>query len=249
MKPILSGGIIAAGEGSRLKAGGKAGPKPLVTIGGIALVERVLMNMQAAGITQVTTIFNEDDRECDAWVRARFSELTFRNIIRTTPSSWASFLEVARAIMNPPAVISAVDTWCSADAFRAFLREAETFSDDAVVLGVTPLVDDERPLWVRLDPDGRVREIGIGSGEAVTAGLYVIPGDLIESAGAHSFDRLRDFLKWLVAGSRPVYGVVLPAVVDVDRQEDIALAAAANIDAGVPGAGSPGSGLPGGERS
>jgi hypothetical protein len=38
--------------------------------------------------------------------------------------------------------------------------------------------------------------------------------------------RLREFLTALVASGEPVHGVVLPAVVDVDRPEDVALAEA-----------------------
>ena len=35
------------------------------------------------------------------------------------------------------------------------------------------------------------------------------------------FDRLRDYLKWLVDERRPVYGVVLPLVFDIDRAHDV----------------------------
>ncbi len=32
-----------------------------------------------------------------------------------------------------------------------------------------------------------------------------------------NFERLRDYLKWLVDEGQPVYGVVLPLVFDIDR--------------------------------
>jgi hypothetical protein len=35
------------------------------------------------------------------------------------------------------------------------------------------------------------------------------------------FDRLRDYLKWLVDEGRPVYGGVLPLVFDIDRAHDV----------------------------
>jgi hypothetical protein len=35
------------------------------------------------------------------------------------------------------------------------------------------------------------------------------------------FDRLRDYLKSLVDERRPVYGVVLPQVFDIDRAYDV----------------------------
>ena len=41
--------------------------------------------------------------------------------------------------------------------------------------------------------------------------------------------RLRDYLGWLVAEGRPVYGVVLPRVFDIDRARDIAAAELAGL--------------------
>ena len=38
---------------------------------------------------------------------------------------------------------------------------------------------------------------------------------------AAGFERLRDYLKWLVDGGRKVYGVVLPLVFDIDRARDV----------------------------
>jgi NDP-sugar pyrophosphorylase family protein len=43
------------------------------------------------------------------------------------------------------------------------------------------------------------------------------------------FDRLRDYLKWLVDDGRPVYGVVLPLVFDIDRAHDVEAAEQAGL--------------------
>ncbi len=43
------------------------------------------------------------------------------------------------------------------------------------------------------------------------------------------FDRLRDYLKWLVDEGRPVYGVVLPLVFDIDRAHDVEAAEQAGL--------------------
>jgi NDP-sugar pyrophosphorylase family protein len=43
------------------------------------------------------------------------------------------------------------------------------------------------------------------------------------------FDRLRDYLKWLVDERRPVYGVVLPLVFDIDRAHDVEAAERAGL--------------------
>ena len=46
----LGGGIIAAGEGRRLREDGFAMPKPLVPVAGVPLIEATLRNFLAAGV-------------------------------------------------------------------------------------------------------------------------------------------------------------------------------------------------------
>ena len=67
---------------------------------------------------------------------------------------------------------------------------------------------------------------GEPGGDLVTAGIYVVPERVRRLAAGAVAERLRDFLAWLVATGEPVYGVVLPSVVDVDRPEDVRLAEA-----------------------
>jgi NDP-sugar pyrophosphorylase family protein len=91
-------------------------------------------------------------------------------------------------------------------------------------LAVTPFVDDERPLWVNLDASGRVTRIGGDAGETVTAGMYLVPEQVRRMSPPPEVKRLREFLVWLLNRGEPVYGVSLPAVVDVDRGRDVSLA-------------------------
>ena len=82
--PGLLGGIIAAGEGSRLKEAGWAVPKPMVPVAGVPLIESAIRNFVAAGITRLSIIVNEQERDCAAWVRRRFPELDLRLTVKTT---------------------------------------------------------------------------------------------------------------------------------------------------------------------
>ena len=50
---IMRGGIIAAGEGSRLRQAGYTEPKPLVPVAGTPLIERVIGNFLAGGAPAV----------------------------------------------------------------------------------------------------------------------------------------------------------------------------------------------------
>ncbi len=224
MSEDLRGGIIAAGEGSRLRQAGFTVPKPMVPVGGVPLIESVVENFLAADIRSLTVILNEDERDCAAWLGARFAALDLRVLVKTTASSLESFAEITAAAPSGRMLVSTVDAWCPPADFRRFVHAARLRPADATVLAVTPLVADEKPLWVTRDEDGRVRRVGGAAGDAVTAGLYLVSPRARTLARTPGLARLREYLAWLVDRGEPVYAETMPAVVDVDRAEDVALA-------------------------
>jgi hypothetical protein len=155
-------------------------------------------------------IINEESADCRRWLDDHAGDLDIDLIVRTTPSSFVSFRLVAERLAGTPAVITTVDGIMASEDFRAFVEAAAGFPADATVLGLTDLVDDEKPLWAE-------------RGSHVTAGLYVLPAKRAAEPGA-GFARLRDYLGWLVEQGQKVYGVVLPRVFDIDRAADIAAA-------------------------
>jgi len=223
----VRGGIIAAGEGSRLRADGYRVSKPMVPVGGRPLIDHTLDRFRSAGIRHLTIVINEDSDDCRQWLKSHARDFDLDMIVRSTPSSYATFRLVADRLADAPAVITTVDTIMPGAQFEMFVTSASRFPDDAVVLGVTDHVDDENPLWVTLDTsNGRIRHIGGGHGSHVTAGLYWLPAKR-PAAPAKDFARLRDYLGALVAEGQPVYGIVLPGVFDIDRARDVAAAEAA----------------------
>ena len=96
------------------------------------------------------------------------------------------------------------------------------------MLGLTAHVDDENPLWATLHDDGRVLRLGGDQGSHVTAGIYWLPARRVAEPTA-GFDRLRDYLKWLVEAGQPVYGAILPLVFDIDRARDVEAAEQAGL--------------------
>jgi NDP-sugar pyrophosphorylase family protein len=217
---ILRGGVIAAGHGTRLRADGYRVSKPMTPVDGRPLIGHALDRFRTVGIRGATVIINEGSDDCRQWLRDNGQGLDLDVIIRTTPSSYASFQLVAARLAGAPAVITTVDSVMPVDAFHHFVNSAANFPNDAVVLGLTGHVDDENPLWVTTDEDGRIRRLGGDQGECVTAGVYWLPAHRGAEPAAR-FDRLRDYLKWLVDERRPVYGVVLPLVFDIDRAHDV----------------------------
>jgi NDP-sugar pyrophosphorylase family protein len=220
---LTRGGIIAAGEGSRLRAGGYAMPKALVPVGGVPLIEAVIRNFCAAGIEALVVIVNEQSRACVDWVRRRFPTLDIEFIVKTTRSSLESFLEVGARLGPGPALVSTVDAWCRPTDFARFVEAGRRRLLEGSTLGVTPFVADEAPLGATVDPSGRITKLGDGAGPMVTAGFYLLAAEARTAMPPPGLERLRDYLGWL-ATRHPLYAEVVDTVVDVDRPEDVALA-------------------------
>jgi NDP-sugar pyrophosphorylase family protein len=218
------GGIIAAGAGRRLREAGFTVPKPLVPVAGVPLIDGVVRNFQAAGVSALTVIVNEDEGDCVKGLAARFPVVDFRFIVRTTASSLESFTRVLAAAPAGPILMSTVDVWCRPADFVTFVEAARRRPPDTTVLAVTPLVEDESPLWATLDADGRIRSLGGPGGNVVTAGIYLVPERVRTLTPPPGLGRLREFLAWLVRRGEMVYGETINRVVDVDRLADVALA-------------------------
>ena len=226
MAGSLRGGIIAAGEGSRLRRDGFTVPKPLVEVAGVPLIGAVLGNFVAAGVTSVTIIVNEQERECIDWARGRFPSLHTDFIVKSTASSLESFREVTGRGPAGPMLVSTVDAWCAPEDFARFAGQAAARPEDASVLAVTPLVADEKPLWVTLGAGGRVEALGEAGTGLVTAGVYRVSDRARRLEAPATLGRLRDYLGWLLRSGEPLYGEIIETVVDVDRGADVASAEA-----------------------
>lgn len=205
-------------------------PKPLVPVGGVPLIASVIRNFQAAGLTSLVIIVNEEARSCVDWVREHVPDVDVEFIVKTTRSSLESFLEVTQRLDDRRALISTVDAWCRPADFVRWVDAALGRPATASVLGVTPLVADENPLWVRPDASGRILELGQPSGTLVTAGMYMLSSNARAMSPPPSLGRLREFLAWLLRQGEPLYAEVIEVVVDVDRASDVALAEALALD-------------------
>jgi NDP-sugar pyrophosphorylase family protein len=213
--------VIAAGLGARLRADGLRASKPMAMVGGRPLIGHTLNRFRAAGITQVSVIINEQSDDVREWLEGNGVGLDLDLVVRTTPSSYASFSLIAARLTGSPALITTVDSILPVADFRRFARLAAGFPADAFVLGLTSFVDDDNPLWATLrESDRRIASLGGDRGTHVTAGLYWLPAER-PAEPATGFARLRDYLKWLVETGSSVYGVALPQVFDIDRARDV----------------------------
>jgi NDP-sugar pyrophosphorylase family protein len=222
--------------------------KPLVRVGGQTLVERVLLSLAEARPVEVVIIVNETSGEVkDHVTTSRTWPFAVRWIVETTPSSMHSFLRVVETLAEDgdggPFLISTVDTIAAPGAFAAFAA-ASRGSDADVILAVTPQTDDEKPLLVRLAPDGTTveaigetvrRAAGGQAGRAdlheeghraiwATAGYYAVRPSVLREADVARHDgvnALRLFFERLLARGYRLHAVPVACGIDVDRPADV----------------------------
>lgn len=221
---IRSAGIIAAGEGRRLRIGGIQVSKPLVPIAGTPLIAHTLKKFLDLGVEHVAIIFNESEEECADWVRAHFPSLKLQILVKTTKSSFESFRRVGRALGPGRHLICTVDSICSTADWRTMLA-AEAYSERDVLLGVTAFVYDEKPLWVGMEARSRkIVSLGGDRERFATAGIYGVGGAIFEREWEDGISSLRAFLGQLLREGFPFRAVPLGDVIDVDTVQDINLA-------------------------
>jgi NDP-sugar pyrophosphorylase family protein len=221
---ITSAGIIAAGEGSRLKLGGLEVHKPLLPIAGFPLIGHTLRQIVNADIRRAVIIFNEEEQDCAEWVRRHFPELGLEILVKSTRSSFESFWRVGRALGPGRHLICTVDSICSPGDWRKMIS-SKAGSAREILLGVTSFVHDEKPLWIGTDPGSlRIVEMGGSGGNYATAGFYNVSDSIFDGDLRDDISSLRVFLKELLRQGFPTRAIPLADVIDVDTAADIDLA-------------------------
>jgi len=219
--------IIAAGEGSRLKAEGVPGSKPLVNIGGVPMIERLISHAAACGIRRYCCIVNEDSADLKEFLLSRKLPLDGRVVVRSTPSSMHSLFALAPMLRDGPFCLATADAIFREAEFRAYLEAAAARRDSDGVLAITGYIHDEKPLCVQLDDSGRIVAFS-DSAEGcrwATGGLYYFSPrifDCMEEALRSGTTRLRNFLRLLLQRSYRLHGFAFSKIVDVDHVGDIA---------------------------
>ena len=217
-------GIIAAGHGERLKSGAEGIPKPLTAVAGKPLIDWTLEALWAAGAEEVVCLVNEQSAAVSAYAAKRWKGRPLRFIHKTTASSYESFRRVAEELGETKFLITTVDSIYDPDELRRFVRFALR-SPCELILGLTEFVDDEKPLWAKMDGRGRLTALGQGAEGSpyVTAGLYWCSKSAVDYhfAAGHEPSALRQFLRSLLSARVPMGTYVLGKVIDVDRPSDV----------------------------
>jgi NDP-sugar pyrophosphorylase family protein len=219
---MMQGLILAGGDGSRLAADGVETPKALVEVAGRPQVLHLIQTLEELGCESITCMIRDGVRiEAPASVVVRSCR---------TPSSLHTLIAGLAVVPPGPVFCTMVDTVMpAADWRRVYAEVTDKLQEGSfAVLAVTPFVDDELPVYVWRDAQGRVTDIADrpsnGAASAVvTGGVYGLsPGARrLATVAVSSASRMRAFLKLLVEVRAPVATVEVPKIIDLDHKRDL----------------------------
>lgn len=220
--------IIAAGEGSRLAREGVARPKPLVSIGGEAMIDRLVRIFNDNDAEEICIIVNQLHPQTEAHVR-RLAEAgtgaPIRLVVKTTPGSMHSLNELAPLLAGSPFCLTTVDTIFREEEFAAYIRDFRT-SDADGMMAVTDYIDDESPLYVATGSDLYITAFhDRNEGDRyISGGIYALSPRALHTLRRcmeQGAVRMRDFQRGLVADGLRLKARPFSKVFDVDHAVDI----------------------------
>ncbi|HED07315.1 MAG TPA: NDP-sugar synthase [Ignavibacteria bacterium] len=222
-------GIIAAGEGSRLKKENAKASKPLIKVHGIPLIERLFTLAENNEVESICCIVNEESKDVHKYINNREFKVPFNLIIKSTPSSLHSFYELSKYLKKQPFCLATVDSIFNDDEFKLFLKAAQDNSNNDGLLAVTDFIDDEKPLCVEVDDNMKINSFHdeAANHKYATGGLYCFNSDIfpvMEEAVNNNVMRLRNFLKQLLIKNYQLKAFPFSKMIDVDHLKDLAAA-------------------------
>jgi choline kinase len=132
---IIQGVILASGLGSRLNSEGRNEPKPLMPVGGMALIERVITLMQSSGIENIVVVLGyRSDQMTEFFKKRKFSGIDTVINDEYNKKNGISLLRSREKLSQEPFLLSMADHIFSNDFFVKFIEKAEPELEKADVL-------------------------------------------------------------------------------------------------------------------
>ena len=218
-------GIIAAGEGSRLALEGSGQPKPLVPIAGVPMIERLARIFMNCGADRIAVIVNDRNPDTASYVRRMSAHMPIDLVVKSTPTPMHSLMELAPYLGRERFCVTTVDTVFRENELADMMKAFESTSYDGL-MGVTSLIDDEKPLYVDTDSDMLIRGFldEQGGCRYVSAGIYALKAqalDVLARCLESGQTRMRYFQRRLLEEGMWLKAFDMGRVIDVDHVGDI----------------------------
>lgn len=218
-------GIIAAGEGSRLALEGSGQPKPLVPIAGVPMIERLARIFMNCGADRIAVIVNDRNPDTVSYVRRMSAHMPVDLVVKSTPTPMHSLMELAPYLGRERFCVTTVDTVFREKELADMMQAFESTSYDGL-MGVTSLIDDEKPLYVDTDSEMLIRGFldEQGGCRFVSAGIYALKAqalDVLAQCLESGQTRMRYFQRRLLEEGMRLKAFDMGRVIDVDHVGDI----------------------------
>jgi NDP-sugar pyrophosphorylase family protein len=219
-------GIIAAGEGLRLKQEGIQSSKCLVPVNGTPLIQHLFNSLRDNQAGKITCIINESSDDLKKYLNEYYpGELNI--IVKSTDNSFQSLYEISR-FLKPPFLLATCDSIFLKEEFTQFIKYSLNHSGNDAVFAVTGYIDDEKPLYAISDKESRLSGLSDEAlSQSVTGGLYFFNKDIqkeIHEAFNQGISRLRYFLRFLLEKKYNIHCYRFSRIIDVDHLNDISAA-------------------------
>ena len=226
----LQGAIIAAGRGERLRISTRDDiPKPLVQLGGEAMLARQARAILDAGASSVVAVINSETARVAKEMALEIPP-SIRLVVRDTANSMETMLALGDVLEAGWFVASTVDAVIPQAELARFVNESRRKIEEcreknlAGVLGVTRWRGEARPLFADVTENGLI--LGLGSRQTlfVTAGIYFLSTrifDYAADARRAGLDALRRFLALLIERGMRLEAIELEGSIDVDEASDL----------------------------
>lgn len=225
--------ILAAGQGSRMAREGAVASKPMMSILGRPMIERLIDILAAMpGATRIRVVTNPAMHDLNSFLAIKQAScpvpLDFEPIV--SDNSFYSLECAARGVEGRFIAMTA-DTIFPTDEFAAYASACGDCAGNVALMALTHYVDDESPLYAKVEGD-RVTDYHYG-GEpfagaepSVSAGIWSLTPEMLADAAAASYpESTSDFQRILALD--PAVDVVpyfFSIAFDVDHVDDCAKA-------------------------
>ncbi|MCE7064228.1 sugar phosphate nucleotidyltransferase [Dyadobacter sp. CY326] len=220
--------IIAAGEGSRLAKEGFTLPKPMVSLYGEMLIDRLIGIFMRNDAEKIMIIINEDSAALESHLSDLSLTLPIHIVKKSTPSSLHSVYELLGSDPELKAIcLTTTDTVFKEEEFTAYIQEFAQNEHLGGLMAVTSFIDDESPLFVTLDNEQNITAFTDQNSTQtsfVSGGIYCLRKDaiaLVSEAVLGGVSRMRNFQRQLLESGIELKAYPFSKIVDVDHVQDI----------------------------
>jgi NDP-sugar pyrophosphorylase family protein len=226
----LQGAIIAAGRGERLRISTRDDiPKPLVKLGGEAMLSRQARALIAAGASSVVAVINSETARIAKETSLEIPA-SVRLVVRDTANSMETMLALGDVLAPGWFLATTVDAVIPLAELARFVNEARRKIEDcrdkrlAGVLAVARWRGEARPLYADVTENGLILRLGGGQTSMVTAGVYFLSTrvfDYAADARKAGLDALRRFLALIIERGMRLDAIEIEGSIDVDEASDL----------------------------